>query len=165
NPSNSALYQARESARQQRNHQKPLGLPDHIEHLIDLPSDIFLLSRTEAMGSSQHHHHHHHQQQQQHHQQQPTRAIIPQTVSKDKSDGSVDSDADQSDVDNNLPIVNHYHHKQKSRVNSEDGHDGFFTEGILPPPQHQQQQQLQQARFHVPLFKKVAIGIVFINTL
>ncbi|CAF2052010.1 unnamed protein product [Rotaria magnacalcarata] len=192
NPSNSTLYQPRESAHQQRNYQKPLGLPNHTEHLIDLPSDIFLSSRTEAVGSSQHHphpqhhhhqqqqqqHHHHQQQQQQHHhhqqqqqqqqhhQQQTTRAMIPQTVSKDKSDGSVDSDVDQSDMENNLPIVNHYHHKQKSRINSEDGHDGFFTEGIPPPPQHQQQQQqLQQTRFHVPLFKKVAIGIVFINTL
>ncbi|CAF1901155.1 unnamed protein product [Rotaria magnacalcarata] len=177
NPSNSTLYQPRESAHQQRNYQKPLGLPNHTEHLIDLPSDIFLSSRTEAVSSSQHHphpqhhrhqqqqqhHHHQQQQQQQHHQQQTTRAMIPQTVSKDKSDGSVDSDVDQSDMENNLPIVNHYHHKQKSRINSEDGHDGFFTEGIPPPPQHQQ--QLQQTRFHVPLFKKVAIGIVFINTL
>ena len=47
NPSNSTLYQAKHNPQGYRNYQQsiPLTLPDHSEHLIDLPSDIFLTSR------------------------------------------------------------------------------------------------------------------------
>jgi hypothetical protein len=46
--SNSSLYQAKHNPQGHRTYQQtgPLGLPDQNEHLIELPSDIFLTSRT-----------------------------------------------------------------------------------------------------------------------
>ncbi|CAF0970695.1 unnamed protein product [Rotaria sordida] len=151
NLSNSALYQAKRNPQQYRNYQQPLplNLPDHTEHLIELPSDIFLSSRTELIGSSQHH--------------DQTRTSKPGSVSKDKSDVSIDSEIDQSDGENNPYIINHQHsqNKQKSGKKSENGHYGFFTEGN--PPQ-QQQKSKQNNKFHPRLlFQKAAIGILFIN--
>ncbi|CAF0753356.1 unnamed protein product [Rotaria sp. Silwood1] len=48
NLSNSALYQAKHNSQGHRNYQQRLNFPDHTEHLIELPSDIFLSSRTES---------------------------------------------------------------------------------------------------------------------
>ncbi|CAF2650945.1 unnamed protein product [Rotaria sp. Silwood2] len=130
NLSNSALYQAKHNPQEHRNYQQPLplNLPDHTEHLIELPSDIFLSSRTE-------------------------------------SDVSVDSEADQSDGENTLPVVNHQYsqNKQKSAKKSANGHHGFFTEGN--PPQQQQQQKPKKNNFPRRLFQKTAIAILFINIL
>ncbi|CAF1206153.1 unnamed protein product [Rotaria sordida] len=110
-------------------HQRTLPL-NLSEHSIELPSDIFLTTKPDAVNSSQHNLQIH--------------KIRPRSISKDI--------IDRSNVENEMRLATRQ--RNRYRKNSQNDHHDFLVESSI--------QEKMKSKYRRNLFKKTAIGILFI---
>ncbi|CAF1069556.1 unnamed protein product [Rotaria sordida] len=110
-------------------HQRTLPL-SLSEHSIELPSDIFLTTKPDAVNSSQHNLQIH--------------KIRPRSISKDI--------IDRSNVENEMRLATRQ--RNRYRKNSQNDHHDFLVESSI--------QEKMKSKYRRNLFKKIAIGILFI---
>ncbi|CAF1118617.1 unnamed protein product [Rotaria sordida] len=110
-------------------HQRTLPL-SLSEHSIELPSDIFLTTKPDAVNSSQHNLQIH--------------KIRPRSISKDI--------IDRSNVENEMRLATRQCNRY--RKNSQNDHHDFLVESSI--------QEKMKSKYRRNLFKKTAIGILFI---
>ncbi|CAF2525734.1 unnamed protein product [Rotaria sp. Silwood2] len=107
-PLTPSFYGTKHDSHIHQHHQRtiPLGLSDQSEHLIELPSDIFLTSRTDALNSSSQHN-------------LQTHKIQSRSISKDN----------RSNVENEMPSASRQ--RSRYRKNSQNDHHDFLVESII----------------------------------
>ncbi|CAF3539007.1 unnamed protein product [Adineta steineri] len=151
---NSTLYLARHNLQGYKNYQQsiPLGLPDHSEHLIELPSDIFLTSKREQDESPQRH--------RSLHRSKSRKVRRHKTVVSEDSESDASDDDDENNLFSDNNNNNHHHHHRRHRSkNRHEEEQGFFTERSLPKKTKKKNKRVRQ------LFRKAIIAVLFIKVL
>ncbi|UJR35904.1 hypothetical protein I4U23_028647 [Adineta vaga] len=155
-PANSSLFLAKHNFPGYKNYQQtvPLSLPDHSEHLIELPSDIFLTARRDQLytpiprlkiqKSKPHKSRRRRQSSSEDSETEPS-----------NDDDDDDNDNDDDNVDDGLFADNHRRHRSRHRQEEQ----GFFTE------RNPQQRSNKKSKHRKQLFRKAIIAVLFIKVL